>query len=71
MRKSPYVGNSSAPEFLQIKIEDEFERYSKVINADDNPLEGLEIFTNTEKSSKYFQKLLDKFGINGKVIIKK
>ena len=71
VRKSPYVENSSAPEFLQFKIEDEFERYSKVINADDNPLEGLEIFTNTEESSKYFQKLLDKFGINGKVIIKK
>ena len=71
VRKSPYVENSSAPEFLQIKIKDEFERYSKVINADDNPLEGLEIFTNTEESSKYFQKLLDKFGINGKVIIKK
>ena len=71
VRKSPYVENSSAPEFLQIKIEDEFERYSKVINADDNPLEGLEIFTNTEESSRYFQKLLDKFGINGKVIIKK
>ena len=71
VRKSPYVENSSAPEFLQIKIQDEFERYSKVINADDNPLEGLEIFTNTEESSKYFQKLLDKFGINGKVIIKK
>ena len=47
--------NSSAPEFLQFKIEDEFERYSKVINADDNPLEGLEIFTNTEESSKYFK----------------
>ena len=71
VRKSPYVENSSAPEFLQFKIEDEIERYSKVINADDNPLEGLEIFTNTEESSKYFQKLLDKFGINGKVIIKK
>ena len=71
VHKSPYVENSSAPEFLQIKIEDELERYSKVINADDNPLEGLEIITNTEESAKYFQKLLDKFGVNGKITIKK
>ena len=69
--RSPYVKGNEAPEFLQAKIEDEFYRYSQVMNDSSNPLERLELITNTENSVSYFESLIDKFNIFDNVTVKK
>lgn len=72
--KSPFVRDSNVPDFIREKInadiEDEFYRYSQVIKDKNTPVKGLEVITNERRAVPYFEELMKKYNIPGKVIIK-
>ncbi len=68
---SPYVEDSSVPEFLRAKIRkeqnNEVKRYNAVIDDPDVPFNSLDIITNEPKAVPYFQSLMDQNKVPGSV----
>jgi len=68
------VKNSQLPDFLRqrilIRLEDEFYRYAAVINDPNTPLIGLEVITNEPLAIPFFQELLNRFNIPGRVVVR-
>jgi hypothetical protein len=71
--RSPFIPDSNAPPFLRAKVvadvEDEIRRYSAVIGDSSNPARALRVITNDERAVPFFEKLLQKYGVQGKVIV--
>jgi hypothetical protein len=72
--RSPYVPGSDTPDFVRQKILGQFEyelqRYRAVIDSPDTPVRGLEIITNDPRAVPYFEEMLDKHGITGRVVVR-
>ncbi|MGE8433358.1 hypothetical protein [Chryseobacterium joostei] len=51
-------------------LNDEFSRYSKVINDPTNQLEGLEVITNNPNAVSTFEDLMKTHNIPGTVTVK-
>lgn len=71
---SPFVeGSSCFPPVRQKildEVTDEFRRYADIIKDPNTPLTQLEVFVSDASGVPYFQKLLNDFGIPGKVTVK-
>ena len=71
--RSPFIGDSNIPPFIRDKImtnlNDEFSRYSSVINDPSNPIKGLEVITNNPKAVSTFESLMNSHNIPGKVTL--
>ena len=71
---SPYIPNSSAPQFIRDQIvgqfRDELRRYADVIADPSNPLTKLDIITNNQGAKDFFESLLREYNIPGQVIIR-
>ena len=50
-------------------LNDEFSRYSSVINDPSNPIKGLEVITNNPKAVSTFESLMNSHNIPGKVTL--
>ncbi len=74
-QRSPFIEGSDCPPFVREQIldnlDDEFYRYSQVINDPSNPIEGLEVITNNENAVTVFEDLMNTHNIPGNVTIKK
>ncbi|MDX2306258.1 MAG: hypothetical protein NW226_25845 [Microscillaceae bacterium] len=72
--KSPFISETSIPDFIREKVikevEDEFSRMSRIINDPNNPLKSVEVIINELKAKDFFEKILKKYNIPGKVTIK-
>jgi hypothetical protein len=72
--RSPYVPGSDTPDFVRQKIlgqfENELQRYRAVIESGDTPVRGLEIITNDPRAVPYFEDMLDKHDIVGRVVVR-
>jgi hypothetical protein len=72
--RSPYVPGSDLPDFVRQKIlgqfENELQRYRAVIDSPSTPVRGLEIVTNDPRAVPYFEEMLDKHGITGRVVVR-
>ena len=72
--RSPFVNGSTTPPFIRgairNEVEDEFRRYAAVILDRNNPLRGLEVITNDPAAVPYFEALLRRFGLNGRVVVR-
>lgn len=68
---SPYVDDSSVPDFLRAKIlkeqQHEVQRYNAVIQDPKVPFNSLDILTNEPKAVPYFQSLMDQYQVPGSV----
>ena len=71
--RSPYVPGSDLPDFVRQKIlgqfENELQRYRAVIESGDTPVRGLEIITNDPRAVPYFEEMLSKHEIVGRVVV--
>ncbi|MFF2351858.1 restriction endonuclease fold toxin-2 domain-containing protein [Kitasatospora sp. NPDC058115] len=71
--RSPFVPGGKVPHFIQAKIDakidDEFSRYSAVVNDSGNPLTGLRVITNESGAVPYFKGLMQQHGIPGSVVV--
>ena len=65
---------SAAPDWLQATVlaqqSDEFARIAAVINDPATPFTGLRVIISSQEAVPYFQSLLDKYGINGSIVVK-
>jgi hypothetical protein len=72
--KSPFISGSNIPAFLRSKIvgevEDEFARMAKILEDPTNPLKSVEVIVSDKQAVSFFQNLLRKYGITGKVVVK-
>nr|WP_235497981.1 RHS repeat-associated core domain-containing protein [Frankia sp. R43] len=72
--RSPFIPGSGIPDFIRSQIatktDDEFRRYSAVINDSSNPLTGLRVITNAPGAVPYFQGLMRKYNIPGSVVVR-
>lgn len=71
---SPYIpGSNIDPKFrpvLEYKTDNQFRRLAAVINDPDTPVGALEVITNDPRAVPYFQGLMDKYNIPGRVVVK-
>ncbi|MDJ0383206.1 restriction endonuclease fold toxin-2 domain-containing protein [Streptomyces sp. G-G2] len=71
--RSPFVPGGKVPDFIQakidLKVDDEFSRYSAVINDPGNPLVGLHVITNESGAVPYFTDRMQQHGIPGSVSV--
>jgi len=71
---SPYVLDSNMDPKIRRMVDDqtehEFNRYRAVIQDANTPIVGLEIITNDLRAVAYFQQLLKRLGIPGRVVVK-
>jgi uncharacterized protein YukE len=71
--RSPYVPGSDLPDFVRQKIlsqfENELQRYRAVIESGSTPVRGLEIITNDPRAVSYFEEMLSKHEIAGRVVV--
>jgi hypothetical protein len=72
--RSPFVGGSDAPPFIRssigAEVDDEFRRYAAVIADRGNPLLGLEVITNDAAAVPYFESLMKRLSLKGRVIVR-
>jgi len=72
--RSPFIEDSNIPRFIRDKmmanLNDEFIRYSQVINDPSNEIKGLEIITNNPNAVSTFEDLMNTHHIPGTVIVK-
>gem|GEM_PF-2431352 len=72
--RSPYVDDSALPEKLRQQIlaeqEDEFRRYAEVIKDPSNPVRHLEVITNEPRAVPYFERMMEKYDIPGRVVVR-
>jgi hypothetical protein len=72
--RSPFVPGSDAPDFVRAaartEIEKELQRYKLIIDSSDTPVRGLEIITNDARAVPYFEELLDKHDMVGRVVVR-
>ncbi|HWD71866.1 MAG TPA: restriction endonuclease fold toxin-2 domain-containing protein, partial [Actinomycetota bacterium] len=71
--RSPFIPGSAMPPAIRAtivgKLENEMARYSAVIGDASNPTKGLEVITNDPRAVPFFQDLLTKYGIPGRVVV--
>ncbi len=72
--KSPYVEGAkikqSVLDMMTAKIDDEFARYAAVIKSPDSPLTSLTVIVNEQRVVTFFENLLLKHKIPGKVVVR-
>jgi hypothetical protein len=72
--RSPFIEDSQIPNFIREKIvtrvADEFVRYAAVINDPNTPIIGLEVIINEPSAAPFFQELLQRYKIPGRVFYK-
>ena len=65
---------SAVPEkvrgFVLDQFENELQRYRAVIESPDTPVRGLEIITNDPRAVPYFEDMLNKHDIVGRVVVR-
>jgi hypothetical protein len=54
----------------RVEIEKELQRYKVIIDSTATPVRGLEIITNDARAVPYFQELLDKYDMVGRVVVR-
>jgi hypothetical protein len=68
------IANSKCPDFVRknatAQVDDEFRRYAAVIKDNGNPVKGLEVILNDPAGKPFFESILKKYGIPGRVVIK-
>jgi len=71
--RSPFIEGSQIPDFIREKIvnrvADEFFRYAAVINDPNTPINALEVIINESSAAPFFQKLLRRYRIPGRVVV--
>jgi hypothetical protein len=72
--RSPFIEGSQIPNVIREKIvnrvADEFFRYAAVINDPDTPINALEVIINEPSAVPFFQELLRRYRIPGRVFYK-
>ena len=72
---SPFVADSRVPakvrQAITDRIEDEFSRYARVIADPEVPASALEVIVSNPRGVPFFEGLLKKFGIPGRVRVVK
>jgi hypothetical protein len=72
--RSPFVPTSGLPPYVRQKIvaklEDEFRRYAKVVNDAASPYRRLEVITNNERAVPFFEDLMRRYQIPGRVVVR-
>jgi hypothetical protein len=70
---SPFIDGSNIPPKIRAKIltkiEDEFRRYSEVINDPATAPQRIEVITNSEAARPFFERLLAQYNIPGRVVV--
>jgi hypothetical protein len=70
---SPYIDGSRAPDFVRDSARSQFEhevrRYSSLIWDSDAPFRGLEIITNDANAARYFEEVLVRYNVPGRVVV--
>jgi len=70
---SPFIPGSQCPDFIRknivAQIEDEFRRYAAVIADSSTPVKGLEVIVNDKAAQPFFEGLLEKYNIPGRVVV--
>ncbi|MFN6464900.1 MAG: DUF4157 domain-containing protein [Nostoc sp. DedVER02] len=73
LARSPFVPNSKCPDFIRknavAQVEDEFRRYAAVIADSSTPVKGLEVIVSDKAAQPFFEDLLKKYNIPGRVVI--
>jgi hypothetical protein len=73
-KTSPFIAGSEIPDFLRTKIvgevEGEFARMAKIIGDPANPLTSVQVIVSDQKAVPFFEALLKKYNVPGKVIVK-
>lgn len=73
--RSPFIAGSATPSFIREKIVGdvtrEFRRYAAVVHDSSNPVQKLIVITNEHAAVPFFQGLLDKFRIPGRVLVRR
>jgi hypothetical protein len=71
--RSPFIPGSKIPDFLRTKIvgevEGEFARMAKILNDSTNPLKSVEVIVSDQRAVPFFEALLKKYGVPGRVIV--
>ncbi|MBV8715075.1 MAG: hypothetical protein JO020_31470 [Chloroflexi bacterium] len=71
--QSPYIPDSNIdPEFRPVitaKTESEFQRMAAIVNDPNTPVTGVIVITNDARAVGYFEQLMLKYGIIGKVVV--
>src|SRR5262249_10229487 len=71
---SPFIPGSTIPQVIRTKIlaevENEFRRMAEIIKDGSNPLRRVEVITNDAGAAAYFEGLLAKFKILGRVDVR-
>jgi len=72
--RSPFIEDSQIPNFIRKKIvnrvAEEFFRYAAVINDPNTPINALEVIINEPSAAPFFQELLQRYKIPGRVFYK-
>jgi len=71
--RSPFIPDSAMPPVVRDvivgKLNNEFARYAAVIGDSSNPARALEVITNDPRAVPFFEGLLTKYGIPGRVVV--
>jgi hypothetical protein len=72
--RSPFVDGSACPSYvrdaIREKVENEFERYAKVINDPSTPVDGLQVIVSHPAAIPYFTTLMERLRIPGTILVK-
>jgi Pre-toxin TG/Restriction endonuclease fold toxin 2 len=72
--RSPFVPDSGVPPYIRQKIvaklEDEFRRYARVVNDGESPYQRLEVITNNQRAVPFFEDLMRRYDIAGRVVVR-
>ena len=72
--RSPYISGSDCPPFVrdaaQQQADKEFERYAAVLADAKNPVGELEVITSDTRAVAFFEGLLRKYNIRGRVVVR-
>ena len=52
------------------EVRNEFERISKILRDEGNPLESLKVITNNQDAKPFFEALMRQYRIPGQVVVK-
>jgi hypothetical protein len=71
---SPYIpGSKIDPKFrpvLEAKTDNQFRRLAAIVNDPTTPVGALEVITNDERAVPYFESLMAKYNIPGRVVVR-
>jgi hypothetical protein len=72
--RSPYIAGSACPPFVreaaQAQADKEFQRYAAVLADPNNPVHEMEVITSDKRAVAFFNGLLKKYQIRGRVVVR-